>query len=73
MSIKDEMENADLHEKILLVEFLEFVCRYADFYVAEEMPLHLKLPKMLDALLRPHNLPRYDVVEPDSDDSDGWY
>jgi hypothetical protein len=37
------------------------------------MPLHLKLPKFLDILLKASKLPSYEVEEPDSDDSDGFY
>lgn len=72
-SIIDEMDNNDQYTKMPIVEFNEFLCRYADVFVKDEIPLPMKIPKLLDAMFRPKGLIRVEVPDMDSDVSDGFY
>ena len=72
-SILDEMESCDQYNKIAFVEFNEFLCRYADVYIRDEIPLAMKIPRWLDAMFRPKGIIRVEVPDMDSDVSDGFY
>lgn len=67
------MESCDNYHKITPVEFTEFLCRYSDVYIPDEVPLPSKIPRFLDAMFRPKGIVRVEVPDMDSDISDGFY
>lgn len=68
MSILDESAANGAHEKMVFVEFLEFIGRFSESVVAEGLPLHAKIEKLLDAMFPPHGLKR----KPVSDLEEEW-
>ena len=70
MSILDESTANGAHEKMVFVEFLEFVGRFSESVIVEELPLHVKIERVLDAMFPPHGLKRKPVS--DLEDEDGY-
>jgi len=73
MSVLDEMEQWDAYNNMMLVEFMEFLPRYADFFVEKNEELPEKLRTFLDVIFKPFGLRQKFEGEVDSDVSDGFY
>ena len=58
---------------MMLVEFMEFLPRYADFFVEKNEELPEKLRAFLDVIFKPFGLRQKFEGEVDSDVSDGFY
>lgn len=70
MSVLDESNSNGAHEKMVFVEFLEFLGRFSESAVREEVPLWGKIEQVLDAALPVHGMKRKAVSELVVEDED---
>jgi hypothetical protein len=70
MSILDESTSNGAHEKMVFVEFLEFLGRFSDGAIQDEVPLWGKIEQVLDAVLPAHRMKRKPVSELVRDEDD---
>jgi hypothetical protein len=68
MSVLDESTANGAHEKMVFVEFLEFIGRFSESNITEEISLHTKIEKLLDAMFPPHGLKRKPVSDLEDED-----
>jgi len=70
MSVLDESNSNGAHEKMVFVEFLEFLGRFSETAVREDVPLWVKIEQVLDSALPAHGMKRKPVSELARDDED---
>lgn len=68
MSVVDELNFSGAYNKMLMVEFLEFIARLADLTYKGEYPLDLKLEQLLILLCNRYHLSYKDPDEPEEED-----